>query len=123
MSSYLQLRCHPLMIHRRVSNWPPKWQAMDWNHVPPVGEVGIVRLTKIPEFYPDTCILIMEHDSRSWMGFMTFDDPAFCRRICDLMNSHAGSPTKEIGDLLVAHPIVHEMPQPLQLDDSRPRVR
>jgi hypothetical protein len=123
VASYLQLRCHPLMIHRGVSNWPPKWQAMDWNSRPPVGEVGIIILAKIPEFYPDTCVLIMEHDSRSCMGFMTFDDRAFCCRICDLINSYAGSSTLEIGNLAVEHRGVYEIPQPLHLNDSRPRVR
>ena len=93
------LRHHPLMIHRGVSNWPPKWQASEQSLIAPVGEVGIIKLATILQFYPETCVLVMEHESRSYMGFMTFDDPVFCRRVCGLINSHAGLSTAHIGDL------------------------
>ena len=95
----MQLRHHPLMIHCDVANWPPKWQTNDQRKVSPVGEVGIVRLAKIFQSYPETCVLIMEHESRSYMGFLTFDDAAFCRQVCSLINENAGSSTTKIGDL------------------------
>jgi len=95
----MQLRYHPLMIHGGVSNWPPKWQAMNGNDYSPVGETGLVRKATVPQFYPDTCVLIMENESRSYMGFMTFDDPAFCRKVCALINSNAGLSITQVGDL------------------------
>jgi hypothetical protein len=37
------------------------------------------------------------------MGFMGFDDPAFCSEIDRLLKFHVGLSIKEIGDLDLSH--------------------
>jgi hypothetical protein len=101
----VELRHHPLMSHRGLSNWPPSWlwiAGEENGH--PCGEVGIlreVRESNIPKTY--RLFVTMEYQSNSYMGCLLFDDRGFCHEVYNLLNNNLGLPIVEIGGLDVSH--------------------
>lgn len=45
------------------------------------------------------CILLIVYDSTNYIGVITFDDDAFCRRFVDLVQTHRGKPISQIAEL------------------------
>ncbi|HKA33618.1 MAG TPA: hypothetical protein VKH64_10420 [Candidatus Binatia bacterium] len=54
---------------------------------------------EIPHKQPAQLFLFMEHDSRSYLSVLLFDDAIFCRQVGELMKRHYGRTLEEIGGL------------------------
>ena len=99
------LRHHPLMSRYGISSWPPVWHWVEGaDEKSPKGEVGILIWTSLTGVQPpDKCYLLMNHNASSYMGSLVFDDPAFCRYVVKLLDSHRNRPIAEIGSLDIAY--------------------
>jgi hypothetical protein len=100
----MELRDHPLMSHRGVRNWPPKWTTTrnDPNDRPR-GEIGILTQVLKHTLFEDKLFLVIQHDHRRYMAALTFDDGAFCAQLYIMLKSKIGSSIREIGSLDVSH--------------------
>jgi hypothetical protein len=75
----MQLRDHPLMSHRGVRNWPPRWVITQSDDKPMSGEVGIFENALDP---PDNkLIIVMKLDDQKYTATLMFDDATFCIQI------------------------------------------
>ena len=84
--------------------WPPKWTPTRLERDDkPVGEVGILEDVVMSNLIDNKIFLFMHHQSYRYMGFMGFDDRAFCVQLYRLLKANIGRPIKEIGDLYVGH--------------------
>jgi len=99
------LRDHPLMSRHGVRNWPPVWTWVDGpENKSPRGEIGILIWASLSGIQPpDRCYLLINHEGSSYMGCLLFDDPAFCRYIAKLLDSHSNRPIAELGGLDLSH--------------------
>jgi hypothetical protein len=99
----MQLRDHPLMTRKRVfPTWPPKWMADRDRDDKPVGEVGILEDVLMSNLVDNKVFIFMQCEGLRYMGFMSFDDPPFCRQIYTLLQSNVGLSINELGDLDVS---------------------
>jgi hypothetical protein len=104
----MQLRDHPLMSYRGNPNWPPTWVKTVGSQYAALrslrGEIGVLSEALLSRVYPYTrCYLIMDFEGESYMGTLIFEDAAFCRQLCGLLQNHIAKPIKEIGDLDLSH--------------------
>src|SRR3954465_13911083 len=95
----LQLREHPLTVKSGVKTWPPFWITSSGDAAS--GEIGILHDVLIGVLEPTTLFLFIEFQGFRYVGSMSFDDPIFCQKICDLLKQNVGRSIKEIGDLEV----------------------
>jgi len=83
----MELRNHPAMNYRGVSNWPPVWLharavgAMRLN-----GESGVLKYVHASNHLSNKCYLVIEHESTQYVGCLIFQDaatnsPACCANI------------------------------------------
>ena len=93
----MQLRDHPLMSHRGIRNWPPRWMITQSDNKPLSGEVGILEYAHKPS--GNKLIIVMKLDDQRYTATLTFDDAAFCKQIYDLLQRNTGRSIEEIGDL------------------------
>jgi hypothetical protein len=101
----MQLRDHPLMIRKSVyPSWPPTWTTThhDQNDKP-TGEIGTLHQVLTSELLDNKIFLFIQFQGFRYMGFMGFDDLAFCSQIYALLKAHIGLSIKEIGDLDLSH--------------------
>ena len=97
----MEVRSHPLMSYRGISNWPPSWtwRGGDEN-IRPKGEVGILRDVFLSRVEPKSRLfLIIEHEQQEYMGCLLFNDCTFCGQICELLKAQCGRTIAEIGSL------------------------
>ena len=101
----MELRDHPLMIRKTGHlSWPPVWIPTGENSDDkPVGEVGTLEDITMSELVDTKIFLFIQYRGLRYMGFITFDDPMFCRAIYALLQSKLGLSIKEIGDLDVSY--------------------
>jgi hypothetical protein len=99
------LRDHPLMSYRGIVNWPPTWVWLDGSKEEhPKGELGILKsvlLSKIDQ--ANRCFLLISYQDSSYLGYLLFDDHAFCRQVMELLKTHCNCSIAEIGGLDVSH--------------------
>jgi hypothetical protein len=101
----MQLRDHPLMIRKSgYPSWPPTWTTThhDQNDKP-TGEIGTIHRVLTSELLDNKIFLFIQFQGLRYMGFMGFDDLAFCSQIYTLLKAHIGLSIKEIGDLDLSH--------------------
>jgi hypothetical protein len=101
----MQLRDHPLMIRKSgYPSWPPTWTTThhDQNDKP-TGEIGTLEQVIVHELLDNKIFLFILFQSFRYMGFMSFDDLAFCSQIHTLLQAHIGQSIKEIGDIDLSH--------------------
>jgi hypothetical protein len=97
----MQLRDHSLMLGKSgFKTWPPLWTTThhDRNDAP-TGEIGTLHQVLTSELLDNKIILFVQFQGSRYMGFMKFDDLAFCSQIHTLLNANIGLSIKEIGDL------------------------
>jgi hypothetical protein len=101
----VKLRDHPWMKRRSgFYIWPPIWTTTRRDPVDkPAGEIGTLEQVLMSPVVDNVVFLVIRHDGFRYMGSMGFDDPAFCRMIYTLLNSHIGLSIQEIGDLDLSH--------------------
>jgi hypothetical protein len=100
-SESMQLRDHPLMVRKSgFKTWPPLWTTThhDQNDKP-TGEIGTLEQVIVHELLDNKIFLFILFQSFRYMGFMSFDDLAFCSQIHTLLQAHIGQTIKEIGDI------------------------
>jgi len=94
----MELRSHPLMSFQGVSNWPPKWTSTSGKPtIDPTNEIGVLEQVKRSSVHPSTCFLMISHGGDFYTGRLNFDDPSFCRQVCELLTAHCGRSLVEIG--------------------------
>jgi hypothetical protein len=97
----MELRTHPLMSHRGVPSWPPKWVWIDGTEKQsPIGEVGTlseVRVSNVPGL--DQLFVMIDYLGSVYMGCLLFDDPNFCHEVHQLLTGHRGRPISQIAAL------------------------
>jgi hypothetical protein len=69
----------------------------------PIGEVGVLEDVMMSDLIDNKVFMFIQHGGLRYMGFMGFDDPAFCSEIDRLLKFHVGLSIKEIGDLDLSH--------------------
>ncbi len=100
------LRDHPLMNYRGISNWPPRWHALDDGVAPPAaGETGV--LTEVVAYHSSShqsaqLFLFMEHHGHHYVAAILFSDDTFCRQVGMLLKNHYGRTLADIGGLDVS---------------------
>ncbi len=97
----MQLRDHPLMVRKSgFKTWPPLWTTTRHDRDDkPTGEIGTLQQVLTSEWLDNKIFLFIQFQSLRYMGFMVFDDRAFCSQICTLLKANVGLSIKEIGDL------------------------
>ena len=55
------------------------------------------------DFIDNKVFMFIQYQGFRYMGFIGFDDPAFCFQISTLLKANIGRSIKEIGDLDVSH--------------------
>jgi hypothetical protein len=99
------LRDHPLMQYHGLRSWPPVWTWIDgFENKYPRGEIGILRQVVPSNILPlERCFLYIEHEESQYVGYLLFDDRAFCNQIIKLLQNYCNRPIAEIGSIEVAH--------------------
>lgn len=99
------LRDHPLMTRKSgYRSWPPRWTTTNHDKDDkPVGEVGILEDVVTSDLIDNKIFMFMQFYSFRYMGFLGFDDPAFCSQIHTLLKANIGRSIKDIGDLDVSY--------------------
>ena len=98
----MELRGHPLMSYRGVSNWPPVWArwTASTDHKTVHGEIGVLKeVIYAPSDIFCRCHLIIEHRKELYVAALLFDDAAFCRLLVKALRKRLGWRVKAIGDL------------------------
>src|SRR5215510_10371082 len=98
------LRDHPLMMYRRLPNWPPVWLCTDGYDQRPKGEIGILKAVFRSAMQPtNRCFLLIRHEGSEYLGCLLFDDEAFCRQVMELLKGHCNRSIAEIGRINLAY--------------------
>jgi hypothetical protein len=100
----MKLRDHPLMTYRGVRIWPPLWiETRPRTYATVTGEIGTLTYVYSTPAAMNRCTLVIEHDTKSYVGTLIFSDEAFCKQVCELLRRKRNRTIKEIGDLDVNH--------------------
>jgi len=96
----MELRDHPLVSYRRLPSWPPTWSpAKPRTDLKPLhGEIGRLSYT-LPGAKSDRFFLVIEYEGHPYVGCLFVNDDVFCAQLIAVLQDHAGSTIKEIGDL------------------------
>jgi hypothetical protein len=95
----MQLRAHPWMSYRGVSNRPPAWKRISGQGDGPVGEAGILEEAHLSHVSGNNCILVIRYDGSRYIGSLMFDDGQFCTKVCDFLSRHCGQPLTVVAGL------------------------
>jgi hypothetical protein len=97
----VQLRDHPLMIFRRLRNWPPTWVRLGSvkGNAPKTlsGEVGILKQVRS---YPDRrgrIYLTIDHDGAVYVGCLLFDNEDFCEEMAEHLRQCCSMSIEAVG--------------------------
>jgi hypothetical protein len=100
----MQLRAHPLMTYRGVTNWPPAWIQVHKTKIKSLsGEVGILKHVMRYDRVPNGFVLVIEHARERYLGFLIFDEVSFCMLIYDVLQARIGCSIKDLGNLELTH--------------------
>jgi hypothetical protein len=106
----MELRHHPAMSYRGVVNWPPVWTRARQGNVATVrGEVGVLLQVYGACFGARKCYLVIEHDSRRYVGCLLFSDAVACMNISLLLRAGSGSSIEEVGGYEVSPSLGRKM--------------
>jgi hypothetical protein len=96
----MQLRDHPLMSYRGISNWPPIWtQGTEKNQKIIKDEVGILTYVHDANPASNKVFLVIEYEREHYIGTLIFDDLKFRQQMTALLQQHIRCPIEEIGNL------------------------
>ena len=94
------LRDHPGMTYRGMHNWPPVWVHTRSNPYKKLTrEVGVLIGTRFGGTMPRRLFLVMEFETKRYLGCLMFDDAPFCNQVNEFLQNHFGESISEIGDL------------------------
>ena len=65
----------------------------------PIGEVGVLEEVLVSELIDNKVFMFIKYQGFRYMGFIGFDDPAFCSQIRTLLRASIGRSINEIADL------------------------
>jgi len=100
----MELREHPLMSYRGVSNWPPVWVPLsDLEGQRLNGEVGTLTEVRMTKELPKSCFLVVNHNEKRYLGCLLFNDQSFCDQIFVLLQNYYGYPIDSIARLDISH--------------------
>jgi hypothetical protein len=101
----VELRYHPLMSYRSVSNWPPVWVWIaGQKRELPKGEIGILKEVLPSKLSPGSKLFLMvEHNGGEYMGCLMFDDGVFCRQLEKLLPRYYNQTISQIGGIDFSH--------------------
>jgi hypothetical protein len=99
----MELRTHPLMQYRNMSNWPPVWVWIGGEKELAKGEVGLLKDVKFGNGHLNRFFIFMDHDGGAYVGCLLFDNYVFCRQIYSLLQGHRGRSIYFIGGLDVSY--------------------
>ena len=89
-----------VMSYGGINIWPPIWKPAKQGSLNTVkGEVGVLAYAHANPNVSGKCYLVMEYEDETYVGTLTFESQAFCRKVSDFLNQHPKKPIKEIGDL------------------------
>ena len=96
----MKLRDHRMMSHRGVKNWPPVWTRLGtMSSKSSEGKLVFFSiLFSIPKC-PVGAFVVIEHEGKTYVGTLLFQDRAFCKQVSDLLHRHVKRTIKEIGNL------------------------
>ena len=81
-------------------SWPPTWTTTHHDKDnKPTGEVETLEDVLKSDLIDNKIFMFMKCDGWRYMGFMGFDDLAFCNEIYHLLKYNVGLSIKDIGDL------------------------
>lgn len=63
------------------------------------GEVGVFTGTVLNDGIANAMFLKMELAGEPYMGFLSCNDPGFCRQLHDMLQNYIGRTIREIGNL------------------------
>jgi hypothetical protein len=101
----MELRDHPMMNYRGLTNWPPIWTWRGGGEsTHPKGEVGILRDVFLSRVEPNLRIfLIMGYEDQEYIGCLLFGDATVCEQIYDVLKDQCGRTLAEVGSLDLDH--------------------
>jgi hypothetical protein len=99
------LRDHPFISCYGIKSWPPTWLLLNGPGVSRLtGEIGILKGIRVNDLQSTgRCLLYMQHEESSYLGWLLFHDLAFCTHITELLQSCCNRPIAEIGSLDLTH--------------------
>lgn len=85
----MKLRDHPLMTRKSgYKSWPPSWTTTHPDRDDkPIGEVGVLEEVLVSELIDNKVFMFIKYQGLRYMGFIGFDDPAFCSQIRTLLRA------------------------------------
>jgi hypothetical protein len=96
----MKLREHPLMICGGIRNWPPIWVWTGGeNNQRPRGEVGVLIRVEPSVVEFQRLFLTIQYNDSEYMGWLSFDDAKFGRKIYHLLKGLYRQSISEIGEL------------------------
>jgi hypothetical protein len=96
----MKLREHPLMVSGGIRNWPPIWVWTGGeNNQRPRGEVGVLIRVEPSVVEFQRLFLTIQYNDSEYMGWLSFDDAKFCRKIYHLLKGLYRQSISEIGEL------------------------
>jgi hypothetical protein len=100
----MELRNHPLMHYRGISNWPPVWVWIGGDKAIAKGEVGLLKDVKSgSNGHLNRFFLFVEYQGGAYVGCLLFDNHVFCRQIYSLLHGYRGRSIEFIGGLDVSY--------------------
>ncbi len=92
------------MSYRGSKNWPPTWTNARNNDVKTIkGEIGVLVYVHSHAELSTRMYLVMDHDGKTYVGTLIFENNTFCKQIGNLLRLHLKRPIKDIGDLDLSH--------------------
>jgi hypothetical protein len=92
------------MNYGGVHNWPPIWiETRPRTYAKVTGEIGTLTYVYSNPAAMNRCTLVIEHEAKTYVGTLTFNNEAFCKQVCELLRLKRSRTIKEIGDLDVNH--------------------
>ena len=96
----MRLSQHPLMSYRGRPSWPPEWTCLSGTYNrDPDGEAGVLANIRLSAVKHSFIVLTMSCGGDCYISHLSFDDPNFCREICELLKHYYGWPIRKIGEL------------------------
>ncbi len=96
----MRLNQHPLMSYRGRPSWPLQWTWLSGTYNRhPDGEAGMLEDVRLSAVNDSAILLTMSYGGGRYIAQLSFDDPNFCREICELLKHYYGWPIKKIGEL------------------------
>ena len=90
---------HPALTVSGARSWPWFGLALRPNRLKNRGEVGVFTGTVLNDRIANAIFLKMALAGEPYMGFLSCNDPGFCRQLHDMLQNYIGRTIREIGNL------------------------